>query len=113
MGRPGSLTVRTCHVRLLTLMVVATLTLSACLPREAGPPGTAAQPTDATTSSGPRQTTDPGRWPLSFVANRGQLDAQVGYYVPGQNATTYFTSSGLIYAIEPGGFFHATRDSLD
>jgi len=41
--------------------------------------------------------------PLSFVENRGQLDAQVGYYVPAHGTDIYFTGAGLTYALTSRG----------
>src|SRR4051812_7602934 len=32
-----------------------------------------------------------GKLPLSFIANRGQLDRRVAYYVPGRDKSLYFT----------------------
>jgi hypothetical protein len=46
-------------------------------------------------SSGVRAATDFGRMPLYFIANEGQLDPQVAYYVRGKDKTLYFTPSGL------------------
>ena len=34
---------------------------------------------------------DYGRMPLHFIANAGQLDAAVDYYVPGSDKTVYFS----------------------
>jgi hypothetical protein len=36
-----------------------------------------------------------GRLPMIFMANRGQLDPRVLYYVPGKEKSLYFTSEGL------------------
>lgn len=37
--------------------------------------------------------------PLYFVANQGQLDEQVIYYLQGHNSTLYFTSQGVTFAL--------------
>lgn len=39
--------------------------------------------------------------PLSFVENRGQVDRSVSYYLRGQEASTYFSSSGVTYSLSP------------
>ncbi len=36
-----------------------------------------------------------GRLPMIFMANRGQLDPRVLYYVPGKEKSLYFTSEGV------------------
>ncbi len=43
--------------------------------------------------------TDWGKMPLPFVANQGQMDAQVAYYVQGSDKTLYFTPEGLTLAL--------------
>jgi len=35
--------------------------------------------------------------PLTFVANRGQMDEQVAYYVPGAKTTIYFSHEGVTF----------------
>src|SRR5438128_1529252 len=40
-----------------------------------------------------------GKLPLSFIANRGQLDRRVTYYVPGRDKSLYFTASGVTFAL--------------
>jgi len=42
---------------------------------------------------------DFGRMPLYFIANRGQMDGRVAYYVQGKDKTIYFTSEGLTIAL--------------
>jgi len=42
---------------------------------------------------------DWGQMPLHFVANQGQLDARVAYYVPGSDKTLYFTPTGVTLAL--------------
>src|SRR5882724_8065266 len=81
-GDPGGRTMQTCLSRLLPLMVAATLTLSACLPHEAGPPRSLSAPPDVGETTSAPVAASLGRLPLSFVENRGQLDPQVGYYAP-------------------------------
>src|SRR5690349_17791885 len=36
--------------------------------------------------------------PLTFVANRGQMDEHVAYYVPGGKTTIYFSQEGVTFA---------------
>ena len=40
-----------------------------------------------------------GKMPLYFVANQGQLDRQVAYYVQGRDKTLYFTPEGVTIAL--------------
>jgi hypothetical protein len=44
-----------------------------------------------------------GKLPLSFIENRGQLDARVAYYVQGADTTVYFTSDGVTFALTGQG----------
>ena len=46
---------------------------------------------------------DFGRMPLYFIANKGQMDKQVAYYVQGNDKTIYFTSEGLTIALAAPG----------
>src|SRR5262249_54193025 len=101
MGHLGGLTMRTRVLRLLPFMTAAALTLSACLPRDAGIMRPPTSPPDATAASGGQHTANAGQWPLSFVENRGQLDPHIGYYVPTPHASTFFTATGLTYALTP------------
>src|SRR5437870_2788388 len=40
-----------------------------------------------------------GKLPLTFIANRGQLDRRVAYYVPGRDKSLYFTKGGVTFAL--------------
>jgi hypothetical protein len=42
---------------------------------------------------------DWGRMPLYFVANQGQTDNRVAYYVQGSDKTLYFTPEGVTFAL--------------
>ncbi len=42
---------------------------------------------------------DWGRMPLYFIANQGQLDEVVSYYVQGSDKTLYFTPQGLTFSL--------------
>ncbi len=42
---------------------------------------------------------DWGKMPLYFIANEGQLDARVAYYVQGRDKTLYFTPEGVTFAL--------------
>jgi hypothetical protein len=42
---------------------------------------------------------DFGRMPLYFIANEGQVDGQVAYYIQGQDKTLYFTSEGVTFIL--------------
>lgn len=37
--------------------------------------------------------------PISFIENKGQLDARVAFYVQGSDKTLYFTPQGITYAL--------------
>ena len=45
----------------------------------------------------------PGKLPLYFVENRGQLDDRVAYYVQGRDTSVYFTGQGLTFAMPAAG----------
>ena len=40
-----------------------------------------------------------GRMPLYFVANRGQMDERVDYYVQGRDRSIYFSPGGLTFVL--------------
>jgi hypothetical protein len=40
-----------------------------------------------------------GEMPLYFIANQGQLDSRVAYYVQGSDKTLYFTPEGVTFAL--------------
>jgi hypothetical protein len=42
---------------------------------------------------------DWGQMPLYFVANQGQMDGRVAYYVQGSDKTLYFTPEGVTFAL--------------
>jgi len=42
---------------------------------------------------------DFGRLPVYFIANKGQLDDRVAYYIQGKDRTLYFTSEGITFVI--------------
>jgi hypothetical protein len=46
-----------------------------------------------------RAQTDWGKMPLYFIANQGQMDARVAYYVQGSDKTLYFTPEGVTFAL--------------
>src|SRR5579859_689331 len=65
----------------------------------AGPSGTPrplAGP--AAPGTGPAAAESLDRLPLYFVANQGQTDPRVAFYVPGKDNTIYFTPDGLTLA---------------
>ncbi len=41
--------------------------------------------------------------PLYFIANRGQMDEQVAYYVQGKDKTLYLTPQGMTIALNSQG----------
>ena len=46
-----------------------------------------------------RASLDYGRLPLYFIANEGQLDSSVDYYVRGKDKSLYFTREGMTIAL--------------
>ncbi|MGH7534779.1 MAG: hypothetical protein ACREMG_04270, partial [Gemmatimonadales bacterium] len=40
-----------------------------------------------------------GTLPLYFIANRGQLDERVAYYIQGRDTAIYFTAAGITFAL--------------
>ena len=46
-----------------------------------------------------RTNADFGRMPLYFIANRGQLDPRVAFYVQGGDKSLYFTSEGITFLV--------------
>ncbi len=46
-----------------------------------------------------RASADFGRMPLYFIANEGQHDSQVSYYIQGADKTLYFTRQGVTYVL--------------
>ncbi len=59
--------------------------------------------------AGVRADLDFGRMPLYFIANQGQLDGQVGFYVPGNDKTLYFTPEGMTIALNSSSGRWAVR----
>lgn len=65
------------------------------------PKGAAGGPQAATAAVAPvshaavRAVADYGRMPLHFIANQGQVDGPVDFYVPGRDKTVYFSPGGL------------------
>ena len=54
---------------------------------------------DATQSSTADVKSSLGKLPLYFVANEGQVDDRVDYYVQGSRTNVYFTSEGVTYQL--------------
>jgi len=40
-----------------------------------------------------------GKMPLTFIENRGQVDARVAYYIQGADKTLYFTPEGITFVL--------------
>ena len=53
------------------------------------------RPLAAQLNPGPTASLDHGRMPLYFIANKGQVDEQVDYYVQGLDKSIYFTAEGV------------------
>ncbi|OGO29674.1 MAG: hypothetical protein A2Z16_15255 [Chloroflexi bacterium RBG_16_54_18] len=56
----------------------------------------------------PRDASSWGKMPLFFIANQGQLDNRVAYYVPGSDKTLYFTPGGVTIALADISHNHTT-----
>ncbi len=57
------------------------------------------RPLAAQLDPGPTASLDHGRMPLYFIANKGQVDEQVDYYVQGLDKSIYFTADGVTFAL--------------
>jgi len=77
------------------LLVVAALILGT-LPVQAQETVVAAPPSHGVVL---RVQSDWGKMPLYFIANQGQMDDQVSFYVQGKDKTLYFTPQGLTFAL--------------
>ncbi len=75
----------------LCLLVLAVSAGPSAAPRASGPPPSTVRPV-------PRLLADPGRMPLAFIANRGQADPRVDYYVAGRDEALFFNSEGVAIA---------------
>ncbi len=73
------------HLLSTIFLLVIALTLSA--------------PSAPTTPATIGVQTDWGQMPLYFIANQGQMDARIAYYVQGSDKTLYFTSEGVTFAL--------------
>ena len=51
-----------------------------------------------------------GRVPLAFVANEGQIDRAIDYYVPGSEKSLYFGSDGITFVLRQPSLSAAPRD---
>ncbi len=84
----------------LSLVGIFLFALGSLVPRES-PQDAAAAGTNRQISPLPvldtnlRSDLDFGRMPLHFVANEGQIDRRVGYYVLGKDKSLYFTGEGM------------------
>lgn len=75
----------------------------------------AAQPLDQTFSpaaSRARVAADYGRLPLYFIANRGQVDQRVKYYLQGRGQTTFFTPGEIVLTLRQPEMPGAGNDNL-
>ena len=81
---------------LLLIVLIALLTLSAFTAR--GVSGMTV-PRNASTQATTRSDDQWGKMPLYFVANQGQIDERVAYYVSGSDKALYFTPDGIIFAL--------------
>jgi CSLREA domain-containing protein len=62
-------------------------------------------------SADPRQRLAIAQLPLSFVANAGQLDPRVKYYIQGSDKTLYFTNEGLTIALTQPALINSNEGS--
>ena len=58
-----------------------------------------AQPLPTAQATTPQMDAHWGEMPLYFIANQGQLDSRVAYYVQGRDKTLYFTPAGVTFAL--------------
>ena len=59
-------------------------------------------PSEAALADGPVTASVNDEWgkmPLYFIANEGQMDERVAYYVQGSDKTLYFASDGVTFAL--------------
>lgn len=61
--------------------------------------GATTRPSDYVTT---RLADNWGKAPLHFIANQGQMDARVAFYVQGSDKTLYFASDGVTFALSDG-----------
>ncbi len=54
---------------------------------------------------------DFGRMPLHFIANQGQMDGRVAYYVQGKDKSVYFTPGGVTFALSQDSGAEGKRPS--
>ncbi len=88
---------RVIAVSWLVLTLLAGLTLPANAAPSAHPLKPLSQPGDEALQQRAFETY--ARLPLYFVANRGQLDERVGYYVQGGGHAIYFTAEEMVMAL--------------
>ena len=70
------------------------------LPAPVAPAATSASvQLNASSHATTRVQPDWGKMPLYFIANQGQMDARVAYYVQGSDKTLYFTPEGVTFAL--------------
>lgn len=109
MRRGASMTLRTAWKLVFGLLILV---------RPAGPaaersPGSPGVPS-VRRSSVPRLDAAFGRMALSFIANSGQLDRQVDYYIAGKDMNIYFGKGGLTIALSrPGAAGGDERRHID
>ncbi len=51
-----------------------------------------------------------GKLPLSFIENRGQVDARADYYLPGKDTSVFFTGDGLRMSLAGQGIIERRYD---
>jgi hypothetical protein len=83
----------------LVALLLLVLLLTPAAPRtHAATRGVGVLP-NAPTHAVTRVQTDWGKMPLYFIANQGQMDARVAFYVQGSDKTLYFTPDGVTFAM--------------
>jgi len=102
-----SLTVRTAWKLGLGLLALI-LSAGPAAERPLDPPSTRAVPGPSV----PRLDPGFGRMALSFIANKGQLDGQVDYYVAGKDTNVYFGRGGVTIALSRPGAAGADEHGL-
>jgi len=82
-----------------TLSLLTLLVLSAPLAPTAHAVASTSVDVHALSQAATRAQPEWGTMPLSFIANQGQMDNRVAYYVQGSYQTLYFATDGVTFAL--------------
>lgn len=87
------------HATKTTLMAIMLFGALALLLRHNGTSSVSAHISNQSSPSAEAAKAGLDNLPLYFLANRGQLDRRVAFYVPGRDQTLYFTPQGITFAL--------------